>query len=60
MSALIMSIKHHTGRCSVQLGKKTKYKTSKLKKKRLSLFAGDVILYTENAEKFTKSLLLVM
>ena len=55
MSALITSIKHYAvgfNQCSQGRKKKTGNKEMKL-----TLFAGDILIYTENTKEATKKIL---
>ena len=60
MSALIASTKHYAvgfNQCSQgRKRKKEKKKTGK-KERKLTLFAGDILIYTENPKEATKKIL---
>lgn len=59
MSALITSVKHYAvgfDQCSQGRKRRKKKKTGK-KEIKLTLFAGDILIYTENPKEATKKIL---
>ena len=60
MSALITSVKHYAvgfDQCSQGRKRRKKKKKTGKKEIKLTLFAGDILIYTENPKEATKKIL---